>query len=409
MKRSNLNIYDESGFISENYAVTTNGFCLQNADFKLGKGLDTETVPKNIPNQLLYCSSASSVDSYFYGLYKEYSKKMFAGSKNHFVADLNCDVVINATNRGKKLFTPLLTQDKVDDAMNINREKALREYYNKFTLEGGSNQPIKRAAIIKNSTLRPPVLCNETNESRRFILAYDPARSYDNSAVAVGELIEDEKVGLKLRIQNCVNLVDIGKKRKIPMRTPEQMKFVKQMLLDYNGDGFADYENIEALMLDAGAGGGGLDKADYFMEDWKDENGNVHRGLIDKEVSSDYTSQFPNAIDKLKLMSPKKYRTEMYDAFIEMLNLDLIEFTESYDMKGFLTLPKEGENPKEIDYYKRELTFEEEVALKNIDIAKEELVQTYRFESTGSGYRYDLPQDKKNKMHDDRALKLGQV
>ena len=402
-KRSNLNIYDESGFISENYAVTTNGFCLQNADFKLGKGLDTETVPKNIPNQLLYCSSASSVDSYFYGLYKEYSKKMFAGSKNHFVADLNCDVVINATNRGKKLFTPLLTQDKVDDAMNINREKALREYYNKFTLEGGSNQPIKRAAIIKNSTLRPPVLCNETNESRRFILAYDPARSYDNSAVAVGELIEDEKVGLKLRIQNCVNLVDIGKKRKTPMRTPEQMKFVKQMLLDYNGDGFADYENIEALMLDAGAGGGGLDKADYFMEDWKDENGNVHRGLIDKEVSSDYTSQFPNAIDKLKLMSPKKYRTEMYDAFIEMLNLDLIEFTESYDMKGFLTLPKEGENPKEIDYYKRELTFEEEVALKNIDIAKEELVQTYRFESTGSGYRYDLPQDKKNKMHDDRA------
>ncbi|HFD2052261.1 TPA: LAGLIDADG family homing endonuclease [Clostridium perfringens] len=408
-KRSSLNLYDESGFISENYAVTTNGFCLQNADFKLGKDLDMETVPKNIPNQLLYCSSASSVDSYFYGLYKEYSKKMFAGSKNHFVADFNCEVVINATNRGKKLFTPLLTQDKVDDAMNINREKALREYYNKFTLEGGSNQPIKRAAIIKNSTLRPPVLCNETNDSRRFIIAYDPARSYDNSAVAVGELIDDEKVGLKLRIQNCVNLVDIGKKRKTPMRTPEQMDYVKQMLLDYNGEGFADYENIEALMLDAGSGGGGLDKADYFMEDWVDKEGNTHRGLIDKEVSADYVSKFPNAVDKLKLMSPKKYKTEMYDAFIEMLNLDLIEFTESYDMKGFLTLPKESENQKEIDYYRRDLTFEEEIALKNIDVAKEELVQTYRFESTGSGYRYDLPQDKKNKMHDDRALKIGQV
>ena len=39
-KRSNLNIYDESGFISENYAVTTEAFCLQDADFKLGKDLD---------------------------------------------------------------------------------------------------------------------------------------------------------------------------------------------------------------------------------------------------------------------------------------------------------------------------------------------------------------------------------
>ena len=40
VKRSNLNVYDESGWITENYAVTTGAFCLQNADFKLGKGLD---------------------------------------------------------------------------------------------------------------------------------------------------------------------------------------------------------------------------------------------------------------------------------------------------------------------------------------------------------------------------------
>lgn len=31
-KRSNLNVYDESGWITENYAVTTGAFCLQNAD-----------------------------------------------------------------------------------------------------------------------------------------------------------------------------------------------------------------------------------------------------------------------------------------------------------------------------------------------------------------------------------------
>lgn len=401
-KRSSLNLYDESGWISENYAVTTAGFCLQNADFKLGKDLDMETLARNIPNQLLFCSSASSVDSYFYNIYKNYSKMMFAGSKNHFVADLDCEVIINATNRGKKLFVPLLTKDKVDDAMRQNREKALREYYNKFTTEGGSNQPIKRAEIIKNSSVRKPVLCNDNNSSRRFILAYDPARSYDNSIVSVGELINDENVGLKLKIQNCVSLIDIGKKNRTPMRTPEQVEYVKDMILKYNGKGFADYENIEGLLIDSGAGGAGVNIADYFMEDWTDKQGVVHKGIIDNVESSDYLSNFPNALDKLRLISPKKYRTEMYDAFIEMLNLGLIEFTDSYDMKGFINIPIEG-NDGNIDYDKVNLAFEEELALKNIDLAKEELVLTYRFDSTGSGYRYDLPQDKKATVHDDRA------
>lgn len=401
-KRSNLNLYDESGWVSENYAVTTAGFCLQNADFKLGKDLNMETLAKNIPNQLLFCSSASSIDSYFYSIYKNYSKMMFAGSKNHFVADLDCEVIINATNRGKKLFVPLLTKDKVDDAMRQNREKALREYYNKFTTEGGSNQPIKRAEIIKNSSVRKPVLCNDNNSSRRFILAYDPARSYDNSIVSVGELINDENVGLKLKIQNCVSLIDIGKKNRTPMRTPEQVEYVKDMILKYNGKGFADYENIEGLLIDSGAGGAGVNIADYFMEDWTDKQGVAHKGIIDNVESSDYLSNFPNALDKLRLISPKKYRTEMYDAFIEMLNLGLIEFTDSYDMKGFINIPIEG-NDGNVDYDKVNLAFEEELALKNIDLAKEELVLTYRFDSTGSGYRYDLPQDKKATVHDDRA------
>lgn len=401
MKRSNLNIYDESGFISENYIQTTSAFTLQNSSFKLGGGIDTETLPKAIPNQLLFCSSASSVDTYFFQKYKEYSKLMFSGSKDHFVADLDCEVVINATNRGKKLYVPLLTQDKVDDAMRQNREKALREYYNQFTTEGGSNQPIKRSEIIKNSSLRAPVLFNEDSSYHRFLLAYDPARSYDNSIVGVAEIIEDENIGLKLRIHNCVSLVDIGKKNKTPMRTPEQIEYIKDMILNYNGYGFADYENIEKLLIDSGSGGGGVNIADYFMEDWKDKKGNIHRGIIDKEESKDYIGKFPNALDKLMLVSPKKYRTEMFDSFIEMLNLGLIEFTENYDMKGFLSIPidKDGE----LGYEKKELTFEEELALKNIDIAKEELVQIYRFDSTGSGYRYDLPQDKKNTMHDDRA------
>lgn len=406
-KRSGLNLYDESGFISENYAVTTEGFCLQNADFKLGKDLDMETLSKNIPNQLLYCSSASSVDSYFYSIYKQYSKMMFAGSKNHFVADVNCDVVINATNHGKKLFTPLLTQEKVDSALLVNREKAMREYFNQFSTDGGTNQPIKRATIIRNSYLRPPVLCNEDNQSHRYVIAYDPAHDYDNSAVTVGELIYDEQVGYKLRIQNCISLVDVGKKKKTPMMTPQQTKYIKQMLLDYNGKGFADYENIDMFLVDAGSGGGGKLISDYFMEDWQDDNGNTHRGLLDYEVNNESKHLFPNSVNKIKLMSPKKYRTEMYDALIEMLNLGLIEFTESYDNKGFLTVPQEDNG--ELGYVKRNLTSDEELALVNIDLAKEEMVMTYKFDGTNGSYRYDLPQDKKSTCHDDRSYTMAML
>ena len=115
-----------NGFISENYAVTTEAFCLQDADFKLGKDLDASLEPQTIPNQLLYCSSASGEDSYFYKAYKEYSKMMFAGSNNHFVADIDCEVVIGATNHGVQLPVPLLSREKVEQALKVNKEKAMR-------------------------------------------------------------------------------------------------------------------------------------------------------------------------------------------------------------------------------------------------------------------------------------------
>lgn len=415
-KRSNLNLYDESGFISENYISTTKAFCTQDASFKLGGNVNTETIPLNIPNQLLFCSSASDTDSAFYKLYKEWAKLMFAGDKDHFVADLNCEVVIGATLRGKKLNIPLLSRSKVDDEIRNNSEKANREYFNKFDSDGGSQQPIKRSVIMKNSVIRKPLLVNDENIKRHIVLAYDPAHDYDNSAVSVGEYIYDEQVGWKLIIQNCVTLVDIGKKKKTPMRTPEQIDEIKQMLLNYNGNGFADYENIDCLMIDQGSGGGGALIADYFMEDWKDKEGINHRGLIDFDVCSEHVSKFPNAVNKLKLISPKKYRTEMFDDFIENLNLGLIEFTDTYDMKGYLNLPTEGKEDieeideetgekiklKSIDYKTYKLSWEEELALKQIDIAKEELISNRRM-GNDANYRYDLPPDKKSKIHDDRA------
>lgn len=425
-KRSSLNLYDESAFLTDEYIETTSAFCLQDSSFKLGGGVDMDLIPDNIPNQLLFCSSASDTDSNFYRKYSEWSKRMFMGDPEYFVASLDCEVIIGATLNGVSLSVPLLSQDKVDSAVRTNPSKASREYYNKFDNDGGDGHPMKRSTIAHNSVVRPPMLVNENNEKRKIAISYDPAHDYDNSAVAVGEYVYDENIGWKLKIQNVINFRQLGDhKKKKNIRTPEQIEEVKDMLVKYNGKGFADYENIEYLYIDAGSGGGGNQIADYFMEDWTDRYGTKHKGLIDREESKEYSSQFPNAVNKLRLVSPKKYRTEMFDDLVELLNLGLIEFTEEYDLKGYLNIPEE--NSKEIieetdeitgevrkingiSYKKYKLSWEEELSLKNIDIAKEEMIAIMRFGGTGgTPKKYDLSPDKKNKIHDDRCYAIAML
>lgn len=153
----------------------------------------------------------------------------------------------------------------------------------------------------------------------------------------------------------------------------------------------------------------------------------MHRGLIDKEYSAEEARNFPNAIpDIVKLMSPLKYKSEMFESLIQMMDLGLIEFPNEYDGKGFINLiyeidkngnrtlrdyfPSEDEekilSKKEItvDTQIHKLTTYEEIALKQIDHAKTELVNIYRFKQASGKDRFDLDPQKANKMHDDRAL-----
>ena len=420
-KRSQLNVYDESGWVEEDYVVATTPFLLQNSTFKLGAGIDITTYPQQIPNQRLFISSASSTDSYFYKLYKDYSKMMFLGNKNYFACDLNCEIMLNATYNGKIFEVPLIDKSEIDAEMRKNKEKALREFFNKFSVDGGDNQPFKRAMIVRNSEVRLPVLKNEEQGKRKFLIAYDPAHDYNNSVCMVAEIINDKDVGEKLNICGGVSFVDVGKKKKTPMRTPEQIALLKLMILDYNGKGNPDYENIEQIMIDSGSGGHGTTIADYLMEDWIDSEGKKHKGFIDKEECKEHVSKFPNAVDKLKLLSPHKYKKEMFDALLEMMNLDLISFTSEYDSKGYLQIPSltgkmvdvEDENgniikENEIVYKKVKLDFEEELVLKNIDLAKEEIIYTYRYKN-GDNYRYDTSKEKVNDVGFDRAYCLAML
>lgn len=428
-KRSNLNVYDEAMNAADELFHTSEPFTTQNSEFKMGKGFNADDVlaePVPFPNQLLYCSSAGRTDQYFFKKYKEFSLRMFAGDKRYFCADVSCDVIINATVHNKLWPVPLLTQEKVDQAMREDKEAALREYKNIFTSEGGDGQIIKRADIIRNSVIRPPVLKNMGSNSK-WALLYDPARSKDNSVILCAEYYEDPQVGWKMRIQNVVSLINIEKKKKTPMTTPNQIKELKNLILTYNGEGKADYENIIGIYIDAGSGGAGVNIADFLWEDWQDENGNTHRGLIDQDYSPEEAPLYPNAIkDQLHLLQPSKYKVEMFKALIEMMNMNLIEWPSEYDGRGYITLmydhdTKTGKKtPRYIDPTEKEvkelnkrgieiireqyyLDSDEEIALKQIDAMKNELVNIYRFKQSSGADRFDLAPDKANKLHDDRA------
>ena len=439
-KRAEAVCFDESGFLDEEVFQVIEPYTAQDKNLKMGGSVNVTTLPKELPNQLLYTSSASTTDSYFYKKYKEYSKAMIWGSKDHFVADINCEIMFNATYRGKIYPASLLTKEKVDNAMRENKEKALREYYNIFTSDGGADAIFKRSMIVKNSTIRPPIMFNDTKD-RLFAFAYDPARSMDNSFVLVGEYYKDSSDNWRMRIANGINFMDLSKKNKTPMRTPEQVKKLKQLILDYNGDGVDDYTNISNIFIDAGSGGAGVNIADYLMEDWYEEGHEgeqkyLHRGLIDKEQSSDYVKKFPNAVDKIKLLPPTMYKSIIYEAAIEMMRLDLIDFTAEYDNKGYLTMldidEKEMAKAKkdliakykdksmskgELDRLVEEelqernlastkiykLSPDEELGLVQIDSLKEEMVNMVRKKRESGKDGFELSTEKQNKLHDDRS------
>ena len=427
-KRSNLNVYDEAMNAADELFHTSEPFTTQNSEFKMGKNFNAEDIlaePSPFPNQLLYCSSAGRTDQYFFKKYREFSIRMMAGDKRYFCADISCDVIINATVHNKLWPVPLLTQEKVDQAMREDKEAALREYKNIFTSEGGDGQIIKRADIIRNSCIKPPKLQNDNGG--KWGLFYDPARSKDNSVILAVEYYQDPVVGWKMKIQNVVNLIDVEKKNKTPMTTPNQVKELKKLILTYNGEGYADYENILRIGVDAGSGGAGVQTSDFLWEDWQDGDGNMHRGLLDKEYSPEAIRLYPNAItDKLILIQPSKYKVEMYRAAIEMISLNLVEWPAEYDNRGYLTLTYElntktgkktirDRDPSEKEYKelekqgieivreKYDLSRDEEIALKQIDAMKTELVNIYRFKQASGNDRFDLAPSVSNKLNDDRA------
>jgi hypothetical protein len=401
-RRATLVFFDEAAFCSDELITICEAFATQNTEFRTSTEDDynPETEKRRCPTQLVYASSQDDMSKIFYKHFKSFAKKMVAGDRDYFVCDMICDTAIRTYMDGK-LYTPLLTQDKVDAAMKGNRDKALREYYNEPTRDGGIDQIVKLGTIRRNENFYLPQLSYQPKTS--IVLAFDPARTYDNSVLSAMRIVNDKDYGYIGEIINCVNFVDIASKKGYKLDSNRQLEEIRNYLDVYNGQ-HNDYDNIEALLIDQGAGGGGVSTyADNLLNEWEGRDGRKHHGLIDKnhDIYKGYEELYPNAIDKLRLISPKKYKTQMVDEFIELIHLGVIKFPYEFKQE-FIEIARNNDDGTEfIDNY--QLSADEITSLMNIDLMKNEIISIYRYDNADNTQKtYALAKDKEHKMNDDR-------
>lgn len=402
-KRANLLIYDECAFVDDELIVATTPFVTQDATAKYGKDAakDKDVMTRQPYNQIIMASSQNTVDVTFYTEYKACAKRMLAGDKRVFVADMPCDTAMQMYHHGEEI-PALLSQSVVDAEMSKNPDKARREYYNKPDLTGGDNQIVSWITMRRaERQLIPYQECRGNN----IVLAFDPARTNDNSILGAMELVEDPDYGLCGNVIGCTNFVDIATKKKFKLDSKLQLEGIRDIIADYNGDN-PDYEFIDQILIDSGSGGGGNLYADNLLEDWVDKSGRKHHGLIDmsNELYVPYRSRYPNAIDKLRMISPRKWRTQMVEEFIELMNLGVIHFPYEYQGQEFLQMI-DGIDPKtkeeQTSTYK--LSQFEMIHLDQIDRMKTEICYIHKSTNAeGTSASYALAREKQATMHDDR-------
>lgn len=390
--------FDETAWQTKEQMAAIEHFANMDSSFKTGVGKVNYHYPKQVPLQLFYASSAGDVEFPFYDRYREFSKNMLLGDSNYFVLDLNVNTILNySTINGEKIKAHI-SEDAVRKAIEDDPEAAERELFNRFRKGAGSNSVVKMDILLRNSEVRKPILYNETGK-QKFIFCYDPARNFDNSVLAIFELCESKEIGYYLKVANVISMVDTKSAKKTPLPMTDQVEIIKQQMVLYNGEKADDWENIE-IYMDAGAGGqalGGI--ADQMLADWKDNQGNIRKGIIDKEHKQYQTAKnkYPDAVPVLHLLDPQSYKRIIYDALQKMTNQDLIKFM-SYDKKNYIMLPQ-----KDGDFIRYDLSTEEELALVNDNLMKTEVSYMCRYETSSGNTTYELEKGQSVVQHDDRA------
>lgn len=398
-QRCNLCVYDEAGNITEDYFARTEKFITVSSDFKTGVGYDSTVYPLKVPNQCMYFSSAENTATYLWKVYKEGARRMMMGYDDHFVCDITCEMPLSPTMNGKP-YGALFDKSEVEDALRSNEYRARREYYNLFDLAGGADNIISSDTIFRNQRQYLPLTANPDPKSgKKYIISIDPAHQVDNNFCLVMEAEKIKGKGWVGRVVNGYNLIKpLPDGEKKLMTTPEAIEFIKKIMLAFNG-GAPNWGNI-IMFIDPGSGGGGQIIADYLRQDWYDDNGELHYGIIDMddENSSKERINYPHAVEGvLHLYSPQKFKTDMFSAFADLSTQDLIQFPESCP-KGDTAYFDDGEV---------KLTSEDRRGLVEIDLAKEEIKMFIRVRTDSGKVIYKLGPSASKSAHDDRGYCLA--
>ena len=397
--------FNETAWKTAEALAVVENFINVDSDFSTSTEKIRYIDPPQMPLQILYTSSVGDVTYPFYEKYKTFYKKMLMGDSNYFVMDIDAyDILHHSTINGEPIKSHL-TEAQINKAIEEDPDQADIELFNKFRRGGGKDSVVTMDDLIRNSVPRKPLLYNDTGK-KKFIFCYDPARNFDGSVLTIFQVINDKEVGYKLRIENVVSMVDTQSKNKTPLNMPAQLEIIKELMLKYNGERAAQWENID-FYIDAGSGGGGISAvADQLMEDWVDKHGNKGRGIIDPVHKQYETSRrkFTNAMPIVHLVDPQGYKKVMYDAAARMIKLNLIEFTQ-FDNKDYLLIENEDGEFEKVD-----LTLEEQIALANINLAKTQLSYMCRYDNPKNGnVSYELSKEKTGTMrHDDMAYTIAE-
>ena len=249
------------------------------------------------------------------------------GDRDFFVADFNINTVLYHSYVDGIPTKSHITEELVKKSFEEDPEKAEQELLNKFRRGGGKNAIVPPDTMLACSQPYRPILCGDGKQ--KFIFCYDPARAFDNSILSIWQVIDDEQYGLMIKLANVISMVDTESVKKTPLPMPEQLKIIRKALLDYNGSGAVEYENIVCFYIDAGAGGGGVSAvADNLMADWEDESGVTHKGIIDPQHPQYMTarSKYQDAVQIVKLVEPRQYKKIIYDALQKMIEAHLVIF-----------------------------------------------------------------------------------
>lgn len=86
-----LYFFDEAAFSSDELIAVCEAFATQNTEFvtSVDEGFNPDTLKRKCPTQLVYASSQDDMSKMFYSHYKNFTKKMIAGDRDYFVADMN--------------------------------------------------------------------------------------------------------------------------------------------------------------------------------------------------------------------------------------------------------------------------------------------------------------------------------